>query len=488
MKGASLKCTDLYLFLSIFKIQRIFFILILWLILSQVLSVAGVDLEAINSASLSIILLSCFGFFSHQLIYVQNSFLHPITWFSLTSALYFGLGPLVYYFGSNETIVFLDSYYILSADSLYKVNSIVIFGLLTVIFFYLLFHSFFITFKLPFNVSKFKVSVADIKKISSVTYFLIIIGVPVKLFLTLPYAIGIFDWHLPGFLKNFEHFATLALIPLYLIKSFSLKYKVTFYALTIFNFLVAFVTLSKLAVIIVMFVLFLAAKLKGVSNFRLGLVGFLIIFIYLTFLSPLVAYGRNIINVGGVNTMEGLQQFIAAVTSSEPYDFVADTTPGVQLGWARLNYSNAQAFAIEQYDSGAPGNTLSDILWVLVPRTLFSDKPNFSHGSFFNELVDGNPNSSSGPGMIVEGYWNAGWGGVIFVCFSMALIYFLWEKYINLQLSKSNFQYLPVIFLGIFSALTHDSWFVMSIFAIVPLAITMHFLIKILFSLYRNYR
>ena len=180
-------------------------------------------------------------------------------------------------------------------------------------------------------------------------------------------------------------------------------------------------------------------KFKRVSNIKVALVGVGIIFIYMTVLSPIVTYGRNNIAVGGVNTLAGVEQIVSASVTSEASDFVHDISPGVQRGWARLNYANAQAFAVERYNLGYPGDTFSDVLWVLLPRSLFPDKPNFSHGSKFNQMVDGNPYSSSGPGIIVEGYWNGGWTGVVFVCFFMAMIYAGWEKYIYIQISRERF-------------------------------------------------
>jgi hypothetical protein len=201
----------------------------------------------------------------------------------------------------------------------------------------------------------------------------------------------------------------------------------------------------------------------------------------------MVTYGRLTVNVSGIQNVTDSMRLARDVLQAKTSDYVSNNQPNVQGWWARFNYANAQAFAIERYDSGQAGNSMSDVLWVVVPRLLYPDKPNLSsHGTRFNELVDGNPYSSSGPGIIVEGYWNYGWYGVIFVSFIMGLFYFLWERYINSQLKKSQFQYLPVMFLGLFAALTQDSWFVISTFAILTLALAMHWLIRKSFHLYCN--
>jgi hypothetical protein len=471
--------------LSLFKITRVAIIVFLWYILSQALNYADVNLSLLNFVSLVLILTIFLGAFGYLVISNKIRFWHPITWFILTSAIYYGFGPLLYYFGSLETINFVDNYYIVRDHNLFLVNSVVLLGVVAVIVFYLIlsgltnFHV-----KMPNLDYLIKIKEIDRKKISATAYFLIIIGIPLKLIFTLPHSIGLLDWQLSGFIKNFENFSVLALIPLYLIKDVSLKHKLAFYLLVIFCVITALITLSKLSIIILLIIIFLAAKLKGISNFRAGINGVLILYLYAAVLSPMVTYGRLNFNVAGILSASDARQLTVDVWDGKTSAFMSVNLPGVQGWWARLNYANAQAFAIEHYDAGIAGNTLSQALWVFVPRVLIPDKPNLSHGTNFNELVDGNPYSSSGPGMIVEGYWNAGWYGVIFVSFIMALVYFLWERYINYQLKKGHFQYLPVMFLGIFSALTQDSWFVMSTFGIFTLAVAMHWLIYLLFLVY----
>ena len=473
----------LFIILSLFKLPNVFFILVLWYCLLKTLGYLGVSLAALNKVSLALILTTCLGGFGYLVASNKMRLWHPITWFLLTSALYYGYGPLLYYFGSSETISFVDNFYPVNDDALFLVNSVVIVGVATVIFFYLILSSIApIQKHFPTANLSNKLKPSDARKLWVVACFLMIVGLPVKLFFTFPYSIGLLHWALPGSIKNIENFSVLALIPLYLIKNISLKYKQTFYLLAAFSVITSLATLSKLAVLIVLFAIFLAAVLKGVSLFRLGLSGVIILFFYAAFLSPMVTYGRAVFNVAGIQSLTDVNRLSEDIWQDKSSDYLADILPGVQGGWARLNYANAQAFAIKRYDSGQSGNSIDDLLWVIVPRELYPDKPNTSrHGTEFNNLVDGNPYSSSAPGMIAEGYWNVGWYGVVFVSFIMAIFYYGWEKYINYQIISTQFQFLPVMFMGLLPALTQDSWFVIGTLGMLPIAIATHWLIRLSF-------
>ena len=475
-------------FLAIFKLSHVLLMLVLWYCMLKVLGYEGASLVVLNKVSLVLIFTTCLGGFVYLAASNKRQLWHPITWFLLTSALYYGFGPLLYYFANIETISFVDDYYPVNDDALFLVNSVVIVGVATVIFFYLAFSGI-VPIQKTLHPTNFptKLEPSDVRKLWKVAIFLMIVGLPVKLFITFPYSIGLIEWTLPGSIKNIEYFSVVALIPLYLIKNTSLKYRQTFYLLAVFSVITSLATLSKLAVLIVLVIFFLAAVLKGTSLIRLGLVGIFMLIFYATILSPLVTYGRSVFNVLGIQSVKNASQLAEDIWQNKSSDYLSDILPGVQGWWARLNYANAQAYAIKQYDTGQAGNSIGDLLWVIVPRELYPDKPIMSrHGTEFNELVTGNPDSASGPGMIVEGYWNVGWYGVVFVSFIMALFYFWWERYINLQLIKAQFQYLPIMFMGLFPALTQDSWFVIGTLGLLPVAIATHWLIRLMFSLLRK--
>jgi hypothetical protein len=167
-------------------------------------------------------------------------------------------------------------------------------------------------------------------------------------------------------------------------------------------------------------------------------------------------------------------------------DKLAGLLPSVQYWWSRLNYANAQAFAMDAHDAGQVGDTFELAIWAFVPRILYPDKPVMTTGDTFNELVTGNPESKSAPGMFAEGYWNAGWAGLIVVSVAMACCYWGWERYTRARLAALQLQYLPVMWMGLSPAIQPDSWFVPRTFGIVPIAIVFHWLARMLVTQHRS--
>jgi len=85
---------------------------------------------------------------------------------------------------------------------------------------------------------------------------------------------------------------------------------------------------------------------------------------------------------------------------------------------ARFSAAPVQAFLIAQHDKGNPGDTLAQGWIALVPRVLWSDKPNVTR--FGTELDSsvfrrGNSASALAPSYSGEAYWNGGWVGLILV-------------------------------------------------------------------------
>jgi hypothetical protein len=228
--------------------------------------------------------------------------------------------------------------------------------------------------------------------------------------------------------------------------------------------------------------LILAWTLRGTTAKRLAAIGGLLVLGYALVLSPLVSYGRIAFNVLGLTKASDAVSLVQDFGSSSAQDELAALLPGVQGWWSRLNYANAQAFAIDAYEAGRPGDTFALAFWTFVPRFLYQQKPVMTTGDKFNELVTENPDSKSAPGMFAEGYWNAGWLGLFVVAVVMALCYWGWERYTRLFLGSRKLQYLPVMWMGLFPAIQQDSWFVPGTLGVVPIALLFHWLLRLFFA------
>src|SRR6185437_16813150 len=84
-----------------------------------------------------------------------------------------------------------------------------------------------------------------------------------------------------------------------------------------------------------------------------------------------------------------------------------------QSGLSRLSYVNIDAFVVDRYDSGVPGDTFHNAGAVVIPRVLWPNKPIITQlGSDLNLRVFGQEGSSLGIGHFAEAYWNFGWWGI----------------------------------------------------------------------------
>lgn len=101
---------------------------------------------------------------------------------------------------------------------------------------------------------------------------------------------------------------------------------------------------------------------------------------------------------------------------SDLFNSNKDSLSGDYPLWARLCYLTAQGAAISYRDSGQGADEFSKIFWIFVPRLLFPDKPNLTQaGLDFNAKVIGSNTTSTGFGIFADGYYNAGWVGVVLV-------------------------------------------------------------------------
>ncbi len=73
---------------------------------------------------LFVTVVTCLLNFVLVLQYHRRYLWSPLPWFFLVAGLYYGLGPLIYYFGNSATIDYLDAYYVVSRETLLKLAAI----------------------------------------------------------------------------------------------------------------------------------------------------------------------------------------------------------------------------------------------------------------------------------------------------------------------------------------------------------------------------
>ena len=150
--------------------------------------------------------------------------------------------------------------------------------------------------------------------------------------------------------------------------------------------------------------------------------------------------------------------------------------------WRRFSNTASQGAAIYYKQNGVEGNSFESLPWILVPRTLFPQKPIVTGGDEFTQMVTGNLDAGgTGSGYFAEGYWNFGLPGVLFVCVSLGFLMVIFSQFSLKIMPILAFQYFPVLFYGIKTGYRVDDWFVASTLASLPV-IAVIYLVCFIFS------
>lgn len=468
----------------VFSLPVLLVALATWLPLSVVLYTLGVGAATINIVTLIGLTTWCFGVAATRVTLVPYSLWFPMPWFLLSSAAYYGFGPLLYYFGTAETVHQVDAFYLVNDEVLLQCNLVTMVGIVSVLTVYLFLSAFFGSQPAQVRPSQRSLPSLNAAALWRIAVVFAVIGVAVKVFLVIPAALGFWDVVLPGSIEYFGQLSSLALVPLVILATvFRRRHFVMLGLLLGFEVITALIQLNKLAVLKIAILLVLAMVLRGTSVRKLAVVAVLSVVLYALVLVPLVNYGRIAFDVLGVKSASEATALLEDFAGGAAQDRLATLMPGVQSWWARLNYAPAQAFAVDAFDEGLAGDTFQLAAWVFVPRMLFPDKPITTTGDKFNELVTRNPNSKSAPGMFAEGYWNAGWLGVVIVAAVMGMCYWGWERYTEARLMPQlRVEYLPVAWMGLFTAIQQDSWFIPGTLGVIPFALLFHVLISVSLS------
>jgi len=395
----------------------------------------------------------------------------PMVWFSLGSALYFCIGALAYPFGSEETTDLMSRYFPVDQQSLEQTNLLNNVGIFVVgIIFALCSH-----FKRLYINPNTLIDYAHLKRLAFVT---LSVGVPVKYLLVLPSAFGLVNFILPGIYYSLGNFTLVGIVTLIILSHKEKKWTWAAVALTLAELGAAVLTLSKqncvfvlLAVTLGLFIVY-----RTLRVFAISALGCLLVYV---FMSTIVPDARNLL-LGGNQDYSGRIQSIKNAYE-ERAEGNGSEGNGFDDAWARLCFSSAQAFAMQEYQEGREGATFEYIYYTFIPRFIWPDKPVMSLGSQFHELVTGSSSTQSTPTFFAEAYWNAGWPAVIICCSYVGCLFFILTDVSCRCFTRHDYRWLPSALLGIMLASAPaDSWFVASFVGPVPIMVAFMVFICIL--------
>lgn len=375
----------------------------------------------------------------------------PYEWFYIQSALFFGLGPLVYIFGNASTISYLShSMLWVNEYELMRTNLLNAVGILTVLISFYFTSRLKLVRKVVFTIfknyqSKFNINILAIIFLS--------LGFLLRYTVFLPYQFGLVSFELPGFIVNMHHMILIGImLAAYLSAKGNKVWRIVFWLFFTFQLATSLLEFTKSSLMLSIMFPVLGAYFANHRISRLILWATLMLIVFYL-VQPLVNYGRNQI----FQDTETITQASLGQRLNILNDYLTnwDKSPSavweteVQLAWTRLAYSGPQAFAMQQYDRGQPGNTLKNIWIVFIPRFLWPEKPGIGPGQDFYELVTGNYGTFLGLSVYGNGYWEFGWPGVIALSFFMGFIFTFLSEFSLKWMKNLAFIYMPCVFLGI---------------------------------------
>jgi len=378
----------------------------------------------------------------------------PVPWFLVTSAAYFGLGPLAFTYGTRETIQYIvqdfpvDEYWLLRTNYLNAVGVAVVCATVGIG-----------SATLHRRLSTRRVEANDYTR--HIMWVFLVIGGTVKYGFTLPYALGLLSFVLPGSVQHLAGLTNAAIILLFiLIHRGAKNYYGLLFVVIGSELISGLMTFSKFEVIMTVLVVILGRFACRPNLKRLILSGLAFAVFYALVLSPFVLFARVAVSEIGVSDVNDLQDTVGEYNRVGK-DALAILQPEVQSWWTRLNYAPAQAFVMDLYDGGAAGETFALLPYIFLPRLFFDDKPLMTSGKDLTLLLTGDDSSGhTGVGVFGEAYWNGGWSMVVIVCVYVGVLFVVLGQFSMRMVATNQVSYMPVILVCITTGLRPDDWFV----------------------------
>lgn len=399
----------------------------------------------------------------------------PLPWLPLCSGIFYGFGPLVEIWGSEATRTWLAQQPTsLNLALLARVNTIVTFGV-TMLLLGILIHMLYRSSSWNRTIPKPSYDTQPTFSVETVTFTFLIGGGLFRYLVLIPASWGVIDLTIPGALSNLGALVDVGFgLAAYLAVQKGGRWTLFMIFFWPINFGVTVLSFSKTDSIVALLLPILGGYIARRSFFRLCFGFCLIIFTFIQ-LQPFIHYGRakifmqtgTIYDASLGNRLEIARDYFW-LNRSESSSISANDRQG---WWTRLNYAGAQAFAVEQYDSGFYGQTLSDIPLLFVPRMLWPGKPIiWSPGLMYYNLVTGNEGTSF-LGLSIYGdlYWNFGWWGVFLGPLLIGYIFGMISRRSLMAIRRREFFLLPTVLIALKMAMIGTTDFVITLIGSLPI-------------------
>ncbi len=401
----------------------------------------------------------------------------PLFWNRVVLIVYFGIGSIVPAIVNDPSRTVMEAFYHFFPEDINKYNLII--GVFVLSF--LIFVKIVVNFSLrkKYLDNNFEESNLDQKTVGII---LLSVGASILTFLIAPNTFGYINIKIPTIIAEISQglYIGIYFLTLWALKNRSKSiYIILIFVIILFLYGVLELNKSSAIFPLLMFVVgFIYHKPSAARFFG----GFLILItIFMTISSP-VSHGRNYGEF--IRTTDDAINFdvrYKAILSYYDENNISENDNQLNSGWMRLSYVNAGTFAISQYDTGNPGNSLDNIFILWIPRLIYPEKPIITDiARDFNYAATGSYDSQSSPGVIAESYWSFGWIGVFTFSTLLAIVSTLWSIYAVDVMRSKAWHLFFIVLLGMRSASRLDGMIVPDVVGPIGYAVLGHVVLQFL--------
>lgn len=417
----------------------------------------------------------------------------PITGFLFSSAIYFGLGSLIFTFGSEAEI---GTAKIIVDFTTFDITRVLILNqvaILLVVASYLAWSAAVGAGKEAWDraIPSSRTQGGNDRHMLILMIGLGLWALAIKFFVALPFQLKLTDSPPSGLLVGTAAFSYGTEFYLWF-RATTRGGKKLALMFTVLDFLIGVVSLSKVAILLPWLMAVLGSHAARTLRIRIWFLLATIATILLVVIQPVNNALRSQRLIANPSTLvQAISLFgdVANLQALEAFRELRRSTRDQDTFWLRLSYVNVEAFVIQHRDRGESGDSYRYFTTLFVPRWLWRDKPIVNAGHDFDRNWLGKDSSAVGITLFAEAFFNLGWMGIGLMALCLGGIFRAYELPARWVLKEGRFEQAITLFSGIFIGIRPDEYAIMvasTFLAAIPFAIAAMFLGRIYFGLFRN--
>lgn len=177
-------------------------------------------------------------------------------------------------------------------------------------------------------------------------------------------------------------------------------------------------------------------------------------------------------------------------TLDEGKNAFLDLADEEQGWWMRLNYSSMQAIGMRYHDEAVGIDTLSNVWTMFIPRIIWPDKPVYvGPGARFYTLITGNTGTNVGITVFGDVYWQFGWVGIVIIIPAIGWLFAMMAWRSIESINQLDFIRMPLVLLSVLMAAQGlTKWLANGIIATIPIYLAYLLLIHLVKRIMRKRR